>query len=189
MAQEVPISGGPEQAKIRSVFAPALLPIVTLGIYLIVWWYKINKEMAELGRKHGTTELGEKPINSLLAIFPGSLIVVPAIWTLITTYGRAKKAQQLTGVSESNQMNGWIFAIAYLLISPVAFAYLQDGLNKVWKINSGMEPAGGLPPASWPQQEAAPQGQPAPAAAPMPGEQAPPPPAAAPEPPAPPEGQ
>src|SRR5262245_58541462 len=100
MAEEVPISGGPETAKIRSVFAPALLPFITLGVYFIVWWYKINRELADLGRKRGTTELGEKPVNSLLAIFPGALIIVPAIWTIVTTYQRSKKAQQLVGVGD-----------------------------------------------------------------------------------------
>ncbi len=177
MAQEVPITGGPEQAKIRSPWAPALLPYVTLGIYSLVWWYKINREMADLGRKRGTTELGEKPVNSLLALFPGGLIIVPAIWTIVTTYQRSKKAQQMIGVSESNQLNGWIYAIALLVISPVAYAYLQDGLNKVWRIDSGIEPAGGLPPATWspedvPQQQMS-QGQPvappAPPESPVPG--------------------
>lgn len=177
MAQEVPITGGPELAKIRSPWAPALLPFVTFGIYFLVWWYRINREMADLGRKRGTTELGEKPVNSLLAIFPGGIIIVPAIWTIVTTYQRSKKAQQMIGVSESNQLNGWIYAIAYILISPVAYAYLQDGLNKVWRIDSGMEPAGGLPPATWspqdaPQQPVAqeqPVAPPAPPASPAPG--------------------
>jgi hypothetical protein len=176
MAQEVPITGGPETAKIRSPWAPALLPFVTFGIYTIVWWYKINREMVDLGRKRGTTELGDNPTLSLLAIFPGALIIVPAIMTLIGTYQRAKKAQQLLGVGESNQMNGWLFAIAYLLLSPVAWAYLQDGLNKVWKIDSGMEPAGGLPAGTWAPQQA--PGQPVPPQQPM----APPPPAQSPVP-------
>lgn len=167
MAQEVPITGGPELAKIRSPWAPALLPYVTLGIYTLVWWYRINREMADLGRKRGTTELGEKPINSLLALFPGGLLIVPAIWTIVTTYQRSKKAQQMTGVNESNQLNGWIYAIALLVISPVAYAYLQDGLNKVWRIDSGMEPAGGLPAATWSPQEGQPQA--APVESPAPG--------------------
>ncbi len=188
MAQEVPITGGPETAKIRSLWAPALLPFVTFGIYTIVWWYKINREMADLGRKRGTTELGDNPTLSLLAIFPGALIIVPAIMTLIGTYQRSKRAQQLLGVPESNQLNGWLFAIAYILLSPIAWAYLQDGLNKVWKIDAGMAPAGGLPPANWQQapQPGAPMQPPAQPGAPMqqpvPQQPVPPPPAQSPVP-------
>ncbi|MBJ7346962.1 MAG: DUF4234 domain-containing protein [Thermoleophilaceae bacterium] len=166
MAELVPISGGPEQAKIRSIFAPALLPIVTLGIYTLVWWYKINKEMVDLGRKRGTTELGDNPTMSLIAYFPGAILVVPVIMTFIGTYKRAKLAQQMTGVPESNQLNGWIFALALFVFSPVAAAYLQDGMNKTWQADSGRL-AAAAPAQTWTPEAQAPVAPPAPAAPPM----------------------
>jgi hypothetical protein len=144
MAEEVPISGGPETAKIRGPVAVPLLIIITLGIYGLVWWYKINKEMAELGAKHGTEELGTNPMLSLLALFPGALIIVPAIWTTITTYQRAKRAQQLVGVQPASQANPWLYGIFYVIISIVAYGYLQSQLNKVWEL-AGAAPA---PPAN-----------------------------------------
>ena len=49
MAQEVQIPGASSTAKIRNVFAPALLPFVTFLIYLFCWWYFINREMADYG--------------------------------------------------------------------------------------------------------------------------------------------
>jgi hypothetical protein len=169
MAQEVPITGGPEQAKIRDPLGVAGLSLITLGIYTLVWWYKINREMADLGRKRGTTELGENPTLSLLALFPGGILIVPAIWTMVTTFQRSQRAQQLTGVSPSNQLNGWIYALILIaglfipFVGLAAWSYVQDGLNKVWKIDSGMEPAGSLPAGAW---------APAPGQ-PMPGQQMP----------------
>ena len=77
MAQEIQIEGTSSRAKIRNVLAPALLPIITLGIYLIFWWYYINREMVELGRAKETSELGDSPAKSTLALFPGALIIVP----------------------------------------------------------------------------------------------------------------
>ena len=47
MAQEVTIPGTQSTAKIRSIFAPALLPIITLGIYFFFWWYYINRELLQ----------------------------------------------------------------------------------------------------------------------------------------------
>lgn len=200
MAQEVPITGGPEQAKIRDPLGVAGLSLITLGIYTLVWWYKINREMVDLGRKRGTTELGENPTLSLLALFPGGILIVPAIWTMVTTFQRSQRAQQLMGVSPSNQLNGWIYALIIIaglfipFVGLAAWSYVQDGLNKVWKIDSGMEPAGSLPVGAWAPAPGQPMpGQPMPGqpmpAQPMPGAQPmqppPPPPMPAQQPPAP----
>ena len=55
----------------RSPWAVALLPIITLGIYHFVWWYKINKELKAYGEAKGY-DLGQNPTNSLLALSPAS---------------------------------------------------------------------------------------------------------------------
>ena len=68
MAEEVQIAGTSEVAKIRNPLAPALLPFVTFGIYTLVWYYKINKEMAEMGKARNTEELGTSPDTSLMAV-------------------------------------------------------------------------------------------------------------------------
>ena len=130
MAQQVPIAGVESSAKIRSIFAPALLPIVTLGIYLFFWWYFVNRELRDYGRAKGTDELGTSPGMSVLAITLGALIVVPAILSLINTFKRMQRAQQLAGVEV---LNGWIGLVLYVVISPAFFAYMQSGLNNVWK--------------------------------------------------------
>jgi hypothetical protein len=130
MAQQVPIAGAGASAKIRSPFAPALLPFPTLGIYLFVWWYFINRELRDYGKARGTGELGTSPGKSVLAITLGALIIVPAILSLINTFKRVQKAQQLAGVEV---LNGWTGLVLYLVISPAFFAYMQSGLNNVWK--------------------------------------------------------
>ena len=137
MAEEIQIAGTEAKAKIRSPWAAALLPIVTLGIYYFVWYYKINREMADLGRARGKTdELGDSPGTSLLAITLGALIIVPAILSTIHTAQRVQRAQRLTGIEP--QLNGWLALVLYLLIAPGFWAYEQSELNKVW--NSTGEP-------------------------------------------------
>jgi len=130
MAQQVPIAGAGTSAKIRSPFAPALLPFPTLGIYLFFWWYFINRELRDYGKARGTDELRTSPGKSVLAITLGALIIVPAILSLINTFKRVQRAQQLAGVEV---LNGWIGLVLYLVISPAFFAYMQSGLNNVWK--------------------------------------------------------
>jgi Domain of unknown function (DUF4234) len=134
MAQRVSIPGAEEPAKIRSLFAPALLPFVTFAIYLFFWWYFINREMADYGKAKGSDKLGDSPGTSVLAITLGGLIIVPAIISTINTFKRVQEAQRLAG---QEQLNGWIGLILYLVISPAFFAYLQSGLNNVWRAEAG----------------------------------------------------
>jgi uncharacterized membrane protein HdeD (DUF308 family) len=139
MAEEVQIAGTPAKAKLRSPWAAALLPFITLGIYALVWYYKINREMADLGRAKGTDELGDSPGKSLLAITIGALIIVPAVISIFNTGKRIQAAQRLSGVAP--QMNGWLAIVMGLLISPVLYAYEQSELNKVWRSGTATEPA------------------------------------------------
>ena len=146
MAEIIQIAGAGSTAKIRNVVAVAILPIITIGIYLVYWWYQINREMADLGRTKGTNELGDNPAMSTLALFPGALIIVPAIWTTITTFKRVQAAQRMTG---SSPINGWLGLVLYLVISPALYAYMQSGLNKVWQSvkDEAPAPAGEAVPA------------------------------------------
>jgi hypothetical protein len=130
MAQEVQIAGTGATAKVRNPIAVVVLGIVTIGIYLLFWWYFINREMADLGRARGTTELGDSPLKSTLALFPGALLIVPALWTTVTTFQRVQAAQRLTGVPP---INGWLGLVLFLVFSPALDGYMQSGLNPVWE--------------------------------------------------------
>jgi uncharacterized membrane protein len=131
MAEEVLIPGSSAKAKIRSPWAPALLPFVTLGIYAIFWYYFINREMADLGRAKGTDELGDSPGKSVLAVTLGALIIVPAVISIVHTAQRIQSAQRLSGVEP--QLNGWLALVLALVISPAFYAYEQSEQNKVWR--------------------------------------------------------
>jgi hypothetical protein len=117
-------------AKIRNPIVVAILSIITLGIYVIFWHYYVNREMADYGRARGTNELGDDPTKSLLALFPGALIVVPAIWTTVTTFQRVQAAERLTG---RTPLNGWLGLVLYIVIFPAYYGYVQSGLNSAWR--------------------------------------------------------
>ncbi len=53
MAREVKIPGADSTAKIRSVWAVALLPFITFFIYYFCWWYFIHRELRDYGRAKG----------------------------------------------------------------------------------------------------------------------------------------
>jgi hypothetical protein len=128
VADQVDI-GAAKPAKIRSPVAVALLSLTV--IYLFLWWYFINREMADYGRQRGANELGDNPAKSTLAITLGLLVIVPAVWTVVTTFKRVQALQRLTG--EAMPLNGWIGLILAVVISPALWGYMQSGLNSSWR--------------------------------------------------------
>jgi len=128
-ANHVAIAPG-STAKIRNPIAVAVLSIVTLGVYVLFWWYFVNREMADYGRARGTSDLGDSPTKSVLALFPGGLVVVPAIWTTVTTFQRIQAAQRLNG---QTPINGWLGFVLVLVFSPAFYGYMQSGLNSAWR--------------------------------------------------------
>jgi hypothetical protein len=144
MAYEMTIRGTEDKVKIRSPWAAALLPFVTLGIYHLVWWYRINRELRDFGRARGY-DLGQSPVNSLLALFPGGLILVPA---LVSYWRGFKRVQGASRVAGDAPPNGWIALLLYFLLSPGLWAYAQVSLNDVWRREA--EPLPGQAPPSRP---------------------------------------
>lgn len=129
MAYEMKIRGTEQEVKVRSPWAAALLPIVTLGIYHLVWWYRINKELKAYGEAKGY-DLGQNPVNSLLALFPGGIILIPM---LVSYWRGTQRVQDASKIAGCEPVSGWISLILYLLIAPAFWAYLQVSLNDIWE--------------------------------------------------------
>jgi len=172
MADKIAVGAGPgATAKTRHPVAVPALIIITLGIYGIYWWYQINREMVDLGRARRVDGLGDSPTKSLLAVFPGFLIIVPPYISLYNTVKRIQRAQEVT----SNQvtLNGmivmWLIIAGFIvgvagLIVP---GYIQAELNKAWEaVRAGGAPEMQATPP--PPAPAAPEAAAAPATTPPP---------------------
>jgi Domain of unknown function (DUF4234) len=151
MAYELQIPNSTERVKVRSPWAVALLPIVTLGIYHLVWWYRVNRELRDYGRAKGY-DLGQNPANSLLAVFPGSLIVIPP---LVSYWRGTNRVQGAARIAGREPVNGWIALILFLVLSLGLWAYLQWSLNQVWEADG--EPIAGQPAPPAPRDEMPPR--------------------------------
>jgi hypothetical protein len=147
MAEERALRSSGSPVKIRSPWAVALLPIITLGIYHLVWWYRINRELRDYGYMR-EQDLGQNPTNSVLALFPGGLIIVPAVISYWRGFKRVQLASTLAG---REAPNGWIGLILYLLLAPALWAYIQVSLNEIWEQDAetgpGPEPVAAPDPA------------------------------------------
>ncbi len=128
MAEELTIQGA--DVKIRHPWGVWALSIITLGIYGLVWWYKINREMRDYSAAIGQP-LDNNPTNSVLAIFPGAYIIVPWFWTNWTTPERVAKTQEMSG-AEDRVMPLLSLVLAFIVLG-LHTVYLQSALNGVWR--------------------------------------------------------
>ncbi len=153
MAYEMKIRGTEHEVKVRSPWAVALLPFITLGIYHLVWWYRINKELKAYGEAKGY-DLGQNPTNSLLALVPGFIIIFPP---LVSYWRGTKRVMGAAKLGGEEPVNGWIALLLYVFISPAMFAYLQVSLNHVWEQEADPLPGHEAPPVSDQMPPPAPQ--------------------------------
>jgi hypothetical protein len=146
MAEQLLIGPSRARVKLRSPWAVALLPFITLGIYHLVWWYRINRELRDVGQANNV-DLGQRPTGSLLALFPGALIIIPPFVSYWRGTNRVIGAARLTG---TEPVNGWIALVLFIVIQPAYWAYLQSSLNKAWGAaarNPTETPLRGAPPS------------------------------------------
>jgi hypothetical protein len=144
VAYEMNIPDSDQTAKVRNPWAVALLPIVTIGIYHFVWWYKVNKELKAFGESRGY-DLGRNPTNSLLALVPGFILIIPP---LVSYYRGTKRVQGAQALANREPVNGWLALVLYLFIGIAFPAYLQVGLNGVWRQELAPAPGQEAPPAA-----------------------------------------
>jgi uncharacterized membrane protein YidH (DUF202 family) len=125
MAQELQV--GTTRVKIRNPFGVFILSMVTFGIYYVVWYYKVNRELRD------AAGIDVSPIVAAMAISIGWLIVIPPFVSWYRTFERIRRAQQQAGTSEVNSILGFILFLVAVVFLPVEVLYAQDELNKLWR--------------------------------------------------------
>ena len=153
MAYPVEIQGTGTEGKIRNPLGVVALGFVTLGIYLIFWYYFVNKEMAAVGRARNTDELGDSPGTSVLAVTLGALLIVPAFVSLYNAWKRLNGGERLTGRSGLEAGLGFLLTI---FLSPVGHYIFQSNWNKVLEAQTAGAPVQVAPSAEVPVTEAPP---------------------------------
>lgn len=132
MAQEIALRSTSSRVHIRNPWAVLGLNVVTLGIYGAFWWYFINAELRDLGRARRADGLGHSPAMSTVAYVVGWYLIIPAIWTIVTTCQRIRRGQKLVGLHDP--LNGWVaLLLAVFTFGMGLLVYMQYNLNKVWR--------------------------------------------------------
>ena len=111
--------------KTRNIWLTWLVwPFLTLGIYHLVWWYKINREARDFDEN-----ITVEPLLSLLAITVGWIIIIPPYVSIYRTGERIAQMQEDAGMERS--CNGWIGLILSFFLG-LHTLYYQYELNRIW---------------------------------------------------------
>ncbi|MGI8631940.1 MAG: DUF4234 domain-containing protein [Solirubrobacterales bacterium] len=109
------------------------LMVITLGIYGLFWYYRINKELVELGRSRNVAGLGDNPTLSLLALLPGGFLFIPPYISYYGCTQRIRTAQ--TTLLGRATINGVLIVVmivlGFLLLLPLLFIpyHVQSAMN------------------------------------------------------------
>lgn len=132
----------------RSPLVVLGLVLITLGIYGLYWFYKVNEEIQRY-----TGDQTISPSRSVLAVFPGLLLIVPPFIAYYNTANHIVRMQEQRGLA--SQISPALVVILGILIMIAMAAYVQEHLNRVW--DSAAAGSTGLqapppPPAGPPNQ-------------------------------------
>ena len=135
MAETVTIEG--QSYLKRNPLGVLGLTVITLGIYFLYWFWKINDELRLYKRDESIS-----PTRSLMAMLFGWLIIVPPFIAMYNTSKHVQDVEQRLGVQP--QLEPALTIVFLLIVAIGNTIYVQEHLNRIWDRESlGKE----LPPA------------------------------------------
>ena len=97
MAYDINIGNTRTTVRVQQPWSVAVLSILTLGIYSVVWYYKVNREMRDFGSASGDRDLaGSNPVRSVLAVTIGNWLVIPAMVSYVRMVGRVRRVERIS---------------------------------------------------------------------------------------------
>lgn len=128
--------------KRRNIFLVWLIwPLLTLGIYFLVWTYKINRETRDFDPR-----VDVKPFWSMMSMLIGWVLIVPPFLSTFRLGQRIAQDQAAAGMRVS--CNAWIGLVLFF-VGGLSALYYQNEMNAVWQ-NYGTPPEGTVVPLQAP---------------------------------------
>jgi hypothetical protein len=120
---------GAARVTIRNPVAVWILSFFILGIYMVVWWYQVNRELRDYSQAVGRPFRASPALAAVLvALWPVAFL--PGMVTVFVTARRVRKVEEWVDAP------GRIVPVLAVLLFPLLFAsswYVQRALNETWR--------------------------------------------------------
>jgi uncharacterized protein DUF4234 len=111
--------------KTRNIFLVWFVwPLITLGIYFLVWYYKVNREARDLDSR-----IEVHPAVSVIAVSLGWIIIVPPFVSIFRTGERIAAMQRTAGLEPTCLP---IVGLILTFVLHLDSLYYQYELNRIW---------------------------------------------------------
>jgi Domain of unknown function (DUF4234) len=147
MAETVTIEGRPYLK--RNPLGVLGLMFITLGIYFLYWYWKVNDDVKAFERDETMD-----PTRSLMAMIFGWVLIVPPFIAMYNTAVHVRAAEERRAVQPLLEPS--LVIVLMLFLSFGNGIYIQDHLNRLW------DRAASSPPDALPATPGAPTLPPAP---------------------------
>jgi hypothetical protein len=140
MAQTVVV--GNQTYKRRNIVGVWIgLPLITFGIYRLIWYYKINNEARRFLGDDGIS-----PGIALLAVTLGAFLIIPPFVSIYKTCSRIARMQERAGLDSRIEP---VLGLLLLFVFALDSLYMQSHLNRIWDryLQSAPPTTGQLPNA------------------------------------------
>jgi Domain of unknown function (DUF4234) len=101
------------------------LSFITIGIYWLYWYYKINDEIRRYERDESV-----RPGIALLAVTLGWIVIAPPFISVYNTSKHIVRMQERAGITQT--LSPALNTVLLLVIAIAVGLYSQEHLNKIW---------------------------------------------------------
>lgn len=122
---ELPAMTGVRLGKTRKPFGVWLLTVITLGVYGMVWYYKINRELRDY---NGRIEVSPGLALCFVTIVAIPTVGISGIVSFVKTGGRVNTAMSAAGAGRCSAAAG----VLLNFLGGFGVCYYQSRLNRVW---------------------------------------------------------
>jgi mannose/fructose/N-acetylgalactosamine-specific phosphotransferase system component IIC len=141
MAETVTIEG--QSYLKRNPLGVLGLSFITLGIYFLYWYYKINEELQRFEHDESIS-----PTRSLMAMLFGWIVIVPPFIAMYNTAKHVQGVEQRLAIQP--QLEPALTIVIMLFVAIGNGIYIQEHLNRIWDRAAGSRPVPGAPEGALP---------------------------------------
>ena len=123
MAETIQIEG--QQYLKRDPLGVLGLSFITLGIYFVYWYYKVNDELRRFERDETIS-----PARSLMAMIFGWIIIVPPFIAMYNTAKHVRTVEERLAIQP--QLEPALVIVIMLFLTIGNGIYIQEHLNRIW---------------------------------------------------------